>query len=253
MTITLVLGSGGTIGGDTEETYVLTIPESLTITQDGWNAFSGGIHAEANSEASSAFSGTLTVTASSDNNWSLVLSPDKSDSVSYTLASQDNGAQNLTWTFTATEVNADGGTSKDAGVILGSHTGKTAGTYVDMITFTASVEEKSTGLSGTIVVSGYYNNQYNAFSATATLENETLSVKSTSGVGSSSINSISLTYSDGKLTIDMAKSTASKTVTVDLSTGEYTQTTSGNADVAGRINLTEITLNGSAKTLTSAS
>ena len=125
-----------------DEAYVLTVPAEFTISKVGWNAFDGGIKAEAKS--GSTFSGTLNITASSDNNWSLVLSPDKTDSIGYTLASQDEGAQNITWTFTADEVNASGGTIKTAGVIVVDYSSKTAGMYEDTITFTASTATERT-------------------------------------------------------------------------------------------------------------
>ena len=129
-------------GPTDDESYVLTVPAEFTISKVGWNAFDGGIKAEAKS--GSTFSGTLNITASSDNNWSLVLSPDKTDSIGYTLASQDEGAQNLTWTFTADEVNASGGTTKTAGVIVPDYSSKTAGTYEDTLTFSVSTGSAAT-------------------------------------------------------------------------------------------------------------
>ena len=174
-----------------------------------------------------------------------MLSPDKTDSIGYTLASQDNGSQNTTWKFTADEVNASGGTTKPVGVIVNDYSSNTLGTYEDTITFTASVID-------TIVVSGYYQNASKPFSATATLNNGNLSVTSTSL--DKVLIGLQLTYSDGALTIYMRQSsTNSKTVIVDLKTGVYTQTTSGNAMIAGLITLSGITINGNAITLTPAS
>ena len=125
--------------------YILTIPDTPSMTHSGWNEFPGGISVKAGTSSFTA--DKLIITVSSDNEWQLVRSPDKSVSVGYTMASQDNGTQNLTWEFASSEVTAEG-TAKTIGVIVEDYSSKPMGTYNDTITFTVNVEQNTVAVTG---------------------------------------------------------------------------------------------------------
>lgn len=107
--------------------YTITIPETLTVANAGWNA-TAGIKVDGNLGGK-----TLTVTAASTNNWAL---KSGGNAVGYNLAKANGtysaGAAVPTWTFTETG-------TQDMGVIVEGYSGKPAGDYEDIVTFTATL------------------------------------------------------------------------------------------------------------------
>ena len=120
--------------GDT--TYTLTIPSSLTVASSGWNATSG-ISATGTLESGK----TLTVTATSANNWAL---KSGDNSVGYTLTTAEGGSRTTSWEFTTLD-----GTAKPMGIIVEDYSSMPAGTYTDTVTFTAAVESLLTTITAT--------------------------------------------------------------------------------------------------------
>lgn len=111
-------------------TYTLTIPSTLAVSGSGWND-AGGISAT----GTLATGKKLTVTASSANSWAL---KSGENSVGYTLTTAEGGSQTTSWEFTELSSTA---TKKDMGIIVEDYSAKPAGTYTDIVTFTASVED----------------------------------------------------------------------------------------------------------------
>ena len=127
------------LAADNVSTYTLQIPSTLTVSAAGWNETSG-LTAAVTSGDTFDSGKKLSVTATSTNSWSLVSG---SNSVGYNLATA-TGAYSSTatpasWEFSATELNANGGTTKAMGIIVEDYSSKPAGTYQDTVTFTASV------------------------------------------------------------------------------------------------------------------
>ena len=120
--------------------YTITIPAMLSVANAGWNA-TDGITAQVKSGDTFDSSKKLTVTAASTNNWAL---KSGNNSVGYNLATTtgtySNNATPASWEFSATELNANGGTNKDMGIIVEDYSSMPAGTYTDTVTFTAKVE-----------------------------------------------------------------------------------------------------------------
>ena len=132
--------SSPALAADNVSTYTLQIPSTLTVSAAGWNETSG-LTAAVTSGDTFDSGKKLSVTATSTNSWSLVSG---SNSVGYNLATA-TGAYSSTatpasWEFSATELNASGGTKKDMGIIVEDYSSKPAGTYTDTVTFTAKVE-----------------------------------------------------------------------------------------------------------------
>lgn len=128
--------------GDTS-TYTLTIPSTLNVANNGWNA-TDGISATGTLESGKK----LTVTASSANSWAL---KSGENSVGYNLATAtgtySGSATPASWEFTELSNTA---TTKPMGIIVEDYSTKPAGTYQDTVTFTAKVED-ATVLSGALV------------------------------------------------------------------------------------------------------
>ena len=142
-TITLALGNNGALAN---ESYTLTVPESLNVSQKGWNAMDG-IHV-VKDDTDFNTGKQLVVTASSTNSFAL-----KSDenSISYTLTTEENGTQTTEWTFSAAEINADGGTTKPIGITVNWDETQAAGTYTDEITYTVAIQDAGTTATTTTV------------------------------------------------------------------------------------------------------
>ena len=151
--ITLTINSSSSGGGD-DGTYIIVIPGALNITAIGWNPFEDGISIKTTEGHTFSADKQLSITASSDNNWQLMLSPDKAESIGYTLTTAEGGSQIESLTFSAASI--DAGVSQDLGVIVGNYAGNTAGTYEDTITFTVTVE---TAVSPKITITDF-NGRY---------------------------------------------------------------------------------------------
>ena len=128
------------LAADNVSTYTLQIPSTLNVSAAGWNETSG-LTAAVSSGDTFDSGKKLSVTATSTNSWSLVSG---SNSIGYNLATA-TGAYSSTatpasWEFSATELNANGGTNKAMGIIVEDYSSMPAGTYQDTVTFTAKVE-----------------------------------------------------------------------------------------------------------------
>ena len=132
--------------------YTITIPATLEVANAGWNETSGITAKRIDDvESESKYyqfdsSKKLTVTAASANSWKLVSGE---NNVGYNLATAtgdySSEATPASWEFSAEELNKEEneivvGTTKPMGIIVEDYTSKPAGTYQDVVTFTASVE-----------------------------------------------------------------------------------------------------------------
>lgn len=130
-------------------TYTITIPSTLAVEKTGWNNLEGGIKAIGQN-----FSETqaLSVTASSEHNWTLV-SNNTTDTVGYNLASSNTStysstATPATWEFSKSELETTNGTTKALGVVVEDYSSKKSGDYEDTVTFTASVVNNAIEVTG---------------------------------------------------------------------------------------------------------
>ena len=123
---------------NTESDYMLTIPSSFTVANEGWNEIEGGVKA----------SGTLTddkvlvVTAHSDNSWAL---RSGENAIGYNLAkagdeasAYSKDAEVPTWEFGT--LTAEGASQK-AGLIVDNYDEAPAGNYSDNVVFTATLKK----------------------------------------------------------------------------------------------------------------
>ena len=117
--------------------YTLTIPAKLDVHNAGWNA-TDGIGATGVLESGKK----LTVTADSNGEYALVSGENK---VNYKLAENgdkdttyDNAIEQTSWEFTSLSETA---TMKSMGIVVEDYSAKPAGTYTDVVTFKASVED----------------------------------------------------------------------------------------------------------------
>ncbi len=144
--LTLTLKGGAAVANPTyDETYELTVPSSLRIANEGWNAL--GSIAVKYSGSNTGFDPAkkLVVTAGSTNSFKLV-AEGGSGSISYFLATGQNDTSATTsFTFTAAQITA--GASQDLGVNVGSFTGASDGTYTDEITYTVAIQDAGTTAS----------------------------------------------------------------------------------------------------------
>ena len=116
---------------DGDTSYTLTIPSTLSVANSGWND-AGGISAT----GKLASGKKLTVTASSENSFKL---KSGNNEVGYKLATTPEDTEATTsWTFDSLSSTA---TKKDMGIIVEDYRTKPAGTYQDIVTFTAKVED----------------------------------------------------------------------------------------------------------------
>ena len=119
---------------NTVSDYMLTIPSTFTVANEGWNEIEGGV------KASGTLAGgkKLVVTAESDNGWAL---KSGDNAIGYNLAKENAdynaNAEAPTWEFDT--LTADG-VSQTAGLIVDNYDEAPAGNYSDNVVFTASVE-----------------------------------------------------------------------------------------------------------------
>ena len=141
-TLTLTLKGGSAVPNPTyDETYTLSVPESLRIANTGWNSMGSMTVKYSGSNTGFNTAKKLVVTASSTNSFKLVA--DGGGSISYFLATGENDTSATTsFTFTAAQITA--GASQDLGVNVGSFTGASDGTYTDEITYTVAIEDVGT-------------------------------------------------------------------------------------------------------------
>ena len=143
--LTFAAGSFGS-AAHAASSYILTIPDTLNVTQEGWNALE---NITANNTDNN-FDGDrkLTVTATSANSWAL---KSGTNSIGYNLATAagtySSTATPASWVFSAAELNNASGAAKTAGIIVDDYSGKPVGTYTDTVTFTVKVEQIITDLS----------------------------------------------------------------------------------------------------------
>ena len=121
-----------------DEAYTLSIPESLTVNNTGWNEIGNIVIAHDTANTTTTFNPAkkVVITASSQNSFTL-----KSDtnSISYTLKTSETDASATTvFEFTAEQINA--GASQAIGINVEDYSLMPAGEYEDTITYTASVE-----------------------------------------------------------------------------------------------------------------
>ncbi len=138
-----------------DEEYTLTIPESLTITTEGWNSIGsmtanyGGKNDGFDPEKK------LLVIVASTTDFKLV-ADGISDKIGYTVrTSKSDTKATTTFEFTAEEINTSGGTSKAIGVSVGSFTGKSNATYSDTIIYSVSVESAVTEIELSNITGDY--------------------------------------------------------------------------------------------------
>lgn len=147
-TLTLTLKGGSAVSNPTyDETYELTVPSSLRIANEGWNALGSMTVKYTGSNTGFDPAKKLVVTAKSTNNFALVA--DGGGSISYFLATSENdSAATTSFTFTAAQITA--GASQDLGVNVGSFTGASDGTYTDEITYTVAIQDAGTTTTTTV-------------------------------------------------------------------------------------------------------
>ena len=135
MVTTCMAGMSATASADGDTSYTITIPETLTVQNIGWNSI-GNISAS----GTLASGKKLKVEATSANNWALTST---SDSVSYTLnnGSTEKGDAATSWEFTKEQLST--GATQAIGIDVADYSTKPAGTYTDTVTFTASVVDKA--------------------------------------------------------------------------------------------------------------
>lgn len=114
-------------------TYTMTVPANVDIQKSGWNSL-GDIKITGPVDSLKK----VTVTASTTNDFNLV---DGTNSVSYTMKTEENGSEQKSFEFDAASINAEGGASQAIGVDVADFAGKPAGTYTDTIQFTGKMSE----------------------------------------------------------------------------------------------------------------
>lgn len=161
-----------------DELYTVTIPETVTVTNSGWNELKAGdvsgIKVEQTVTAPDKQfdpAKKVSISVASANSYKL---KDGDNTVSYTLNAEANGEAVDKWEFSAEEVNA--GTAKTVGVDVDADEYDAApdGSYTDTLTFTIAVEDAvytprtyNTLSSGDVLKPGDTidsNTEYNFFS-----------------------------------------------------------------------------------------
>ena len=145
-TLTLTLSGGSAVSNPTyDETYTLTVPESLRIANSGWNAMDSMTVKYSGSSTGFDPAKKLVVTATSTNSFKLTASG-ISDTISYFLATGQNDTSATTsFTFTAAQITASA--SQALGVNVEDYSKKANGTYTDEITYTVEVQSTTTTAS----------------------------------------------------------------------------------------------------------
>lgn len=130
--------------------YTITIPATLSVGNAGWNELTGGIKASGTLEKGKK----LVVSAASENSWNLVANKgtDNESKVGYNLAATGDStstynatAEVPSWEFDSLTTE---GTTQAAGIIVEDYSNKPAGTYQDVVTFTASLENSAVPVTG---------------------------------------------------------------------------------------------------------
>ena len=133
-----------------DEVYTLSIPDSLTITQSGWNSIGNMTASYGGSNSGFDPAKKLVVTATSthtsgSNFYLASTTAGVTDTVSYFVATGENdSAATTTFEFSAAGINTEGGTSKPIGVNVENYSSKSAGDYEDEITYTVEVKNATT-------------------------------------------------------------------------------------------------------------
>ena len=165
----------------TSSTYTITIPDTLTVQNIGWNELEGGITASGDLESGAK----LVITASSDTNFNFVKSGDNTAQIPYVFTSRDAGngksysdvqSSGVTsWTF---DKLTEAGTSHDVGIVIDDYSNMPAGTYKETVTFTAKVENAVTTRTVTWDSSVFGN--INLFEVNESYTNSGITVEMTS-------------------------------------------------------------------------
>ena len=129
----------------TDEAYVLTVPADLSLSGSGWNSVGNINVAHDSTKTTTTFdtSKKVVVTAASQNGG--LKKTDGDNLITYTIkAAEDDTEATTSFTFTAAEINASGGTDKAIGVDVADYSTAPNGTYEDYITYTAEVQSAAT-------------------------------------------------------------------------------------------------------------
>ncbi len=121
--------------------YTLTIPARLDVTQIGWNE-SSGITVKSTGTGGFPEEMKINVIAESANGWTLNL--DENNKIGYTMKNAADGINTTMWKFNAVELNdnTENGVNRPMGIVVDDYRKKPAGSYSDIVTFTASVTDK---------------------------------------------------------------------------------------------------------------
>lgn len=150
--ITLTVAHAST----TDEAYVLTVPDELTLSGSGWNSVGNVNVAHDSTKTTTTFdtSKKVVVTASSQNG-GLTNTTDSTKTIAYTFKNAEtetgDGSSTLSIEFSASEINTSGGTNKSFGIVVADTSSATSGTYEDYITYTAEVQEVQSAATTTTV------------------------------------------------------------------------------------------------------
>lgn len=189
-------------------TYTVTIPATLDVNNAGWNA-TDGISATGALNSGKK----LTVTASSDGEFALVNQSDSTQKVSYKLAATSADTEATTsWEFTELSSTS---TTKPMGVIVEDYSSMPAGTYQDIVTFTAAVGDACMSVTGIKL-----NKTTTTIGVGST---ETLSV---TAVTPNNATDRSVTWSSDNTAV----------ATVNATTGEVTAVAAGTATITATAN-----------------
>lgn len=189
-------------------TYTLTIPSALTVANSGWNV-TDGISATGALNSGKK----LTVTASSNGEFALVNQSDNTQKVSYKLAAASTDTEATTsWEFTELSSTA---TTKPMGIIVEDYSSMPAGTYQDIVTFTAAVGDARMSVTGIKL-----NKTTTTIGVGST---ETLSV---TAVTPNNATDKSVTWSSDNTAV----------ATVNATTGEVTAVAAGTATITATAN-----------------
>ena len=188
--LTLTLSGGSAVSNPTyDETYTLTVPESLRSANTGWNAMDSMTVKYSGSNTGFDPAKKLVVTASSTNNFTLK-ADGVSSTISYFLATGQNDTSATTsFTFTAAQITA--GAEQTLGVNVENFSTKSNGTYTDEITYTVAIQDAGTTASvsdmltngAVTVVSATANGNTNV-SATFTYNGSAFTASNVSGADS---------------------------------------------------------------------
>ena len=198
--------------------YTITIPDTLTVQNIGWNELEGGITASGDLESGSK----LVITASSDTNFNFVKSGDNTQTVSYDFcASSTDLTPITTWKFTS--LSSDVATTKTAGINIADYSNMPAGTYKETVTFTAKVEILVTSLELTDNSMFFYGKAWPGVGGGFTLNISVLPENATNKRLNWSIDGdecISLSVSDDTLTCHVTgEEPGEATITVSTTDG----------------------------------